>query len=362
VIDSLRPDYLSPYNPQVSFTPHLSKFAAEGLVFENAFTRFGGTGLSMPAIWAGSAILHKHYVQPFTPMNALNKLLEINEYARLLSLDHITEQIVPPTPLTVELDHGQPEMQFDFCRTLGEALQRLDAVTPGRPVFAHTRSLNLHVAAVRSGAVPPGESYPGFHAPYATRVRRMDACFGRFVDDLRRRGLYERSLVILTSDHGELLGEDGQWGHSYHMIPEVIQIPLLVHLPRSARPAHPDLEAVAFSTDITPTIYDVLGYDVLPSDGLVGRTLLGGKAAVRARRADHVLAASYGAVFAALRRNGRALYIANAIRGEDSAMVRRPDGKWTAMAISDDLRSANQYVIRQHVDAVRRRYGLAAGQ
>ena len=62
VVDSLRRDYLSPYNPQVTFTPAFDQFAREEFAFQRAFTRYGGTGLSMPAIWAGSMILHKEYV------------------------------------------------------------------------------------------------------------------------------------------------------------------------------------------------------------------------------------------------------------------------------------------------------------
>ena len=50
VIDSLRPDYLGSYNPDVRFTPRLDAFAAESVVFRNAFTRYGGTGMSVPAI------------------------------------------------------------------------------------------------------------------------------------------------------------------------------------------------------------------------------------------------------------------------------------------------------------------------
>src|SRR4029079_1968218 len=62
VLDSLRSDYVSAYNPAVAFTPRIQEFASESTVFRNAFTRYGGTGLSMPAIWAGSAIAHKQYV------------------------------------------------------------------------------------------------------------------------------------------------------------------------------------------------------------------------------------------------------------------------------------------------------------
>ena len=50
VIDSLRPDYLSPYNPAVTFTPAIERFAAESFVFRNVFTRHGGTELAMPSI------------------------------------------------------------------------------------------------------------------------------------------------------------------------------------------------------------------------------------------------------------------------------------------------------------------------
>src|SRR5262249_45823865 len=71
VIDSLRPDYLAPYNGRVTFTPRIAEFPADSFVFRNAFTRYGGTGLAMPAIWMGSAGVHKQYVHPFAPLNAL---------------------------------------------------------------------------------------------------------------------------------------------------------------------------------------------------------------------------------------------------------------------------------------------------
>jgi membrane-anchored protein YejM (alkaline phosphatase superfamily) len=248
-------------------------------------------------------------------------------------------------------------MDFDFCRTLAEVSGRLDG-SPAAPIFAHTRSLNLHVAAVRYGAVPPGESYPGFHAPYASRVFHLDECFGRFVDLLKARGLYDHSLIVLTADHGERLGEDGQWGHSYHMTPEVIQIPLLIRVPVRYRRGEVDREAVALSTDIVPTLYDALGYEPRESDGLIGRSLIEPPGAAGAARwADYVLAASYGAVYVALRRNGRMIYIADAISARDQAFRRSGDG-WIPVEVSDDMRGVNQALIRIHVDRVSRAYGL----
>jgi len=74
VVDSMRRDYLSTFNPKVTFTPGIDAFAREAIPFTNAYTRYGATGLSEPAIWAGSMLVHKQYVQPFHPMNTLEKL------------------------------------------------------------------------------------------------------------------------------------------------------------------------------------------------------------------------------------------------------------------------------------------------
>jgi hypothetical protein len=89
VVDSLRRDYVSPYNPAVQFTPRIGEFAAESVVMHNSFTRYAGTTLSEPAIWAGSLLLHKHYVQPFHPMNNLEKLLDADGYDRFVSVDTV---------------------------------------------------------------------------------------------------------------------------------------------------------------------------------------------------------------------------------------------------------------------------------
>ena len=104
IIDSLRRDYLSPYNPAVTFTPAIEAFADESTVFERAFTRYGATGLSVPAISTGGMLLHKQYVQPFAPMNSLEKLLDASGYRRLLSDDHLVKGLFRRSPSTTLLD------------------------------------------------------------------------------------------------------------------------------------------------------------------------------------------------------------------------------------------------------------------
>jgi hypothetical protein len=360
VVDSLRADYLSPYNPAVSFTPRMAQFAAENAFFPNAFTRYGGTGLSMPAIWAGSALVHKQYVTPFREMNALEKLVDANGYRRIQSHDHITEALWSGTAADTELDRGRTEMDFSFCRTteeLGDILARRSG--DRRPVFAQTRSLDLHVAAVRNGYVPPDRSYPGFEPPYAYRVERIDTCFGAFVDRLKQLGVYDRSIVVLTADHGELIGEDGRWGHSYHLFPQVSQVPLLVHLPPGAAP-FADRGALTLSTDITPTIYAALGYDPVPPTALAGHSLMDRDAAAARRGGHAVLSASYGAVYAVVSRNGRRLYIADAIHEQEHAYARDSvhDLAWRETDVSPGQRVLEQLRIRRYVDELARTYAL----
>jgi sulfatase-like protein len=360
VVDSLRADYLGPYNDAVRFTPNISAVARDSLVFHNAFTRYGGTGLSMSAMWMGAAGPHKQYVRPFAPMNALEKLLDANGYRRLVSMDHIMEQLLTPSPLVHSLDAGHPELEYDLCRTLDEIRGDLESDSGKGPLFAHTRSLNLHVAAVKSGAVPEGETYPGFHPPYAARVHRLDGCFGTFVTFLKRRGLWDRSIVVLTSDHGEMLGEDRQWGHAYYLYPQVLQTPLLIHVPESLRrqPA-PDTNAIAFSTDITPTLYALLGYRPERANPLLGRSLVGSAAeAAERRRATEVVAASYGAVWGSLTENGRRLYVVDANHSREYAYERPSRGEWAAVPVTNGIRSRGQRAIRQEIERIAQTYHL----
>ena len=366
VVDSLRADYLSPYNPAVRFTPRLDAFAKENGVFSNAFTRYGGTGLSMPAIWAGSVLPHQQYVLPFGAMNTLEKVLDVNGYRRLQSHDHITEELWTRTDRDLLLDEGRAEMDFDFCATVDEIGRTLQSGAASQaPLFAQTRSLNLHVAAVRNGFVPADKHYPaGFEPPYAYRVERIDACFGTFVDHLKQLGLYDRSLIVLTADHGELIGEDGRWGHSYHMFPQVIQVPLFVHLPaaRGTMRTQMDGGAMALSTDITPTIYAALGYQLPEPGPLAGRPLAPSTPAASAvrRRGHAVLSASYGAVYAVVSANGRRLYIADAIQERDHAYERSSlaDLRWAEVPVDDGTRMLGRLRIRRHIDEIGRTFGV----
>jgi hypothetical protein len=361
VVDSLRPDYLSPYNAKVTFTPRIAEFARDSLVFRNAFTRFGGTGLSLPSIWMGAVGLHKQYVLPFWPMNTLEKLLETNGYREAMSVDVIMEQLLRTGARPSALDRGIRTMDYRFCRTLAELDEKISSgAADDGPLFGYSLPQDLHLSNLMSASVPEGESYPGFHAPYAARVHVIDRCFGEFLDVLTRKGLDDDSVVVLTADHGEMLGEEGRWGHAYYLFPQILQVPLLVHLPRHVRERLADPDAISFLTDITPTLYAALGYQPRAADPLMGEPLIGpGRADPRTRRrADYVAAASYSAVYAAIRQNGRRVYIVDATKGVEFAYLRKPgrETAWQSVPVTDGTRMAGQRLIREHLDRIERRY------
>jgi len=360
IVDSLRRDYLSPYNPAVTFTPATQAFASESVVFERAFSRYGATGLSVPALWTGGMMLHKQYVEPFAPMNALEKLLDGAGYRRFMSDDHLVTQLFRATPAMTLLDEAIVEMDHTVCGTVGELQSRLDATSRDRrPIFAQTRPLQLHTARLVRDPETPASAYPGFVPGYAAQVAALDRCFGGFIDYLKQTGRYDHSVVILTSDHGESLGEDGRWGHAYTLYPEVVQIPLIIHLPpalRATMTAEPS--SVALSTDVTPTLYALAGQSPRDLGNLYGLPLFtsANRPPPVRRRESFLLSSSYGPVHAMLRHNGRSLYVADAVQGRDLAFEMRADGTMERQTVTDVMRTVNRRLMRDHIGQIAAAY------
>jgi len=316
VVDSLRRDYVSPFNAAVGFTPRLAEFANEGVAFNNAFTRYGATGLSEPSIWVGGMMPHKQYVEPFRLQNSLAKLIATEEYTPFVSVDSILKVTMPPDlPRLVELDRGRATKDYNLCGSLSE-LQSQIATSAAPRMFSYTQPQDLHISTItrEKASVPGGGEYPGFYAPYAARLARIDACFGTFIDALKASGLYENSIVIFTADHGDSLGEEGRWGHAYTVFPEVMRIPLIIRMPGDQSRLAANRNALVFSTDITPTLYDLLGHTPTGGGFPYGESLAGAPI----RRADgELLGSSYGAVYGWLTHNGQRLYIVDGVNFQD---------------------------------------------
>ena len=359
VVDSLRRDYLSPYNSRVEFTPRIQQFAAESVVMNNAFTRYGGTGLSEPSIWVGGAMIHKQYVMPFAPMNSLQKLLEAHSYQAFITRDSILQTVVTPWAKLKELDTKSETMELDFCNSVAELESNLDAAQSG-PVFAYTQPQNIHISVIsrQGGKSIDDGTYNGFYAPYASRVRRLDGCFGGFIDKLKARGLYDTSLVVVTADHGDSLGEQGRWGHAYTIFPEILRIPLIVHLPKAWQQkyqAAPD--KLSFNSDITPSLYYMLGHRPIQKSELLGKPLfMERKEDLFGYQQDNYLvSSSYAAVYGIVSGEGRYLYTADAVNLKDS-WFDLSEAQPAARAVTTSMRATYEKMIRQKIELISRFY------
>jgi arylsulfatase A-like enzyme len=99
-------------------------------------------------------------------------------------------------------------------------------------------------------------------ALYSGAVRSVDRWLGVLLDALRAEGVYDDTLVVFTSDHGEEFGEHNPGifynGHGHSMFEELVHIPLVVKLPASAH-AGTRVTAPVRLIDVYPTVLDVLG-------------------------------------------------------------------------------------------------------
>ena len=105
---------------------------------------------------------------------------------------------------------------------------------------------------------------------YDGEVAYLDSQVGRFVDELRARGLGDNTLLVITSDHGEeFLDHDG-FEHGHTLYDELTRIPLILHYPSQLEPTvvRPRVAHV----DVAPTILTLAGLESHPQ--FVGRSLL----------------------------------------------------------------------------------------
>ena len=175
--------------------------------------------------------------------------------------------------------------QWDFRLPASHA-QPLDA--PGRP-RAHLDFLRSHDALV--GAIPDEEArWRRRHNYYLNCLRDVDRNIVMLLDELDASGLADRTIVVLTADHGDMDGAHKLHAKGAVVYREQNQVPLLV-----AHPAHPggrECRAITSHLDLAPTLVALAGpaADQKPSlvDGLPGKDLSGLLAAPETAAVDAV--------------------------------------------------------------------------
>ena len=225
------------------------------------------------------------------------------------------DSIMRKGPLGHSWDTQKFQRRSDYTTDLA-----LDFIQDGDgPYFLWIHYWDPHDPAL----VPPPEQIPpglprnsqgqlGGSIPlYLAEVRYVDSQFGRIVDSLRRRDEYDNTLIVITADHGEGLGEHGWWAHRL-LYQEQILVPLIIRAPSSsAARAGTTVSALVRTIDIAPTVLDYArSPDAGRAEGLSLRPYIEGEAAgPRTAYADQINSYDHNARMLEKRPNDDLLYL-----------------------------------------------------
>ncbi len=287
--DALRADYLSTYGYGRETSPNKTALMdRQGIVFEHAFSQANKTRPSVPSIFTGlyptatgvwhfSDFLSERYLtlaeimrnQGFVTASfiqngnagayaGLHQGFEVLRDARLMG--KATESVL-----------GEPVFEWMQKHRDQNFFLYLHAIDPHGPYAPNPPFDKWYLDAKGRGAAvtaaprfePEGMTEPTDEerrARYAGEIRHNDTLIPAFFEKLRELDLYEDTLVIFLADHGEFMGEHGEWEHAPPGLTPVIRVPLMMHYPRRFAEARRIPENVQL-VDVVPTILDVAGID-----------------------------------------------------------------------------------------------------
>jgi arylsulfatase A-like enzyme len=214
---------------------------------------------------------------------------------------------VPPAPFDAAFDPAYDGAIDGRNFWLNEQIGEVDPADPMKRIRKVSERDLEHVRAL-----------------YAGELAWTDAQVGRLLARLDELGLAERTLVVLSADHGDEFFEHGSIGHRRTLHEEVLQVPLVMRLP-GVLPAGKRVAGVVSNADVLPTVLELLGLADPP--GLASRSLVplargaeaahGGEAfgrLVLVREVDYFLPAEGGSDGAAVVRPGRHVSVIDTYR------------------------------------------------
>jgi arylsulfatase A-like enzyme len=295
--DTERADHLSLYGYERPTSPVKDRFAADGVVFEWAFSQAPATRPSCPSLMTS---LYPSATGVMLGETLPSQYVTLAEILRSQGFDTVSFiQNINAGP-AAGLHQGFSQL---FNLSLGAAVSYGEPVLDWirdhreRNFFAYIHAFDPHgvydpPADFRGWyeELPPGgtpvkrddvwhdpawvetPTMEGRRALYDGEIRVNDHYFEQLLEELRRLELLEHTLVIFLSDHGEHLGEHGEWEHHDPGYVQVLHVPLFMvypaRIPKGMRVAEP-----VQLLDVLPTILDVAGIETTPLL-LQGRSLL----------------------------------------------------------------------------------------
>lgn len=269
-VDTLRADHLSCYQAGRKPTPHIDELARKGTLFSQVNTPFP---LTLPA---HTALLTSLY--PFTtgvedngvPLGSnaatLATILKSAGYKtaafvssfvldRRFGLNRGFDVYEGPTephnPAPgAPVEHKRPGAQ------VAEAAAHWLERNSGGPYFLFLHLYDLHLPY----DLPQDPSQRHDETGYTAEVGYEDRVLGDFFASLEKRGLFDKALIVFTSDHGEGLGDHGESSHGYFVYQSTLHVPLLMRWPSGfTRTPGSRVDEPASLLDVAPTVLDAVG-------------------------------------------------------------------------------------------------------
>ncbi|MBN1765653.1 MAG: sulfatase-like hydrolase/transferase [Sedimentisphaerales bacterium] len=277
-IDTCRSDYLSCYGYARETTPNIDAVAGEGIRFENVFSP---VPLTLPA---HSSML-TGTIPPYHGVHDNNgyRLDQSNvTLAEILKEQGFTTGAVIASfilnrqfGISQGFDHYNDTFEEDiskdgrFSERRGAEVTRFAngwlAAYSSKPFFLFLHYYDPHL---RYESPEPYRSRFFEKSPfkmaelkslYAGEVAYTDYCIGQVITRLRELNLYDNTLLIITSDHGEMLGEHGEEEHGYFIYQGAVKVPLIMRIPGHTEPRV--IDTPVGLVDIVPTVCGLLGID-----------------------------------------------------------------------------------------------------
>ena len=280
-IDTLRADHLGCYGYKQIRTPNIDALASEGVRFERAYTPVPVTLPAHTVIFTGTyptlSGMHDFSGNKLNPSQpTLASVLKQHGYATgaVIGSAVLDSRFGLNQGFDFYYDH------FDFNRLQESNLEEMER--PGNAVadvaldwlgknYSNKFFLWMHLYDPHYPYRPPAPfSEPYKDRPYDGEIAFADAQVGRLIAFLKANGLYRNTLIVLSGDHGESLGEHGEKTHGFFIYNATLHVPVIIRLPGNSAPGV--VSEMVSLADLTPTVLQALKFEV-PSQ-VQGQNLL----------------------------------------------------------------------------------------
>jgi arylsulfatase A-like enzyme/Tfp pilus assembly protein PilF len=279
-IDTLRSDRLGAYGDRHAATPTIDDLASRGVRFANCYSP---VPLTLPS---HSALFTGRYPFSLPVRNNGSYFLEEDELTlaeRLQSRGLATAAFVSTYILGSKFGLSQGFDHYDDGLGDQDLIRSLTSEIPADRVYERFSEWLIGTRPKRFFAwvhfydphlpYSPPDPFRGRFAqdPYRGEIAFVDAQIARILADVEAYSGLEKTLVVVTSDHGEAFGEHGEVGHGIFAYDESLRVPLILHAP-GRLPEGRIVEERVRLIDLLPTLIELYGLGPVPD--LPARSLL----------------------------------------------------------------------------------------